>query len=267
MDDFLISKQHGLAPKISVHDTDPFLYQGQDPTCAIRCQAIIGRCFGIDMPMEELIHEASINGWYNGGTPIQDIGKLLGAHNISNHQIYGASIEQLCNELDAGKKIIVAIDAKEIWGCDNNMRFENIKDVFLPDPNHALILDGIDTDKGIVTLTDSAYGDHRIEYPLDKFIDAHNDSGNFACITDSPALYEYSGNGHMELTDYGVELIRHNYDYALNDHNMIIDDYMINNHISPSIGTIGSQIDVDSLDSHISIDSMFTGDNDFLDLI
>lgn len=203
-----ISMQHGAASLHTTHILDPYLWQGSDPTCAIKVQQAILRAFGIDEPIDKLVEIASRNGWYDGGTPIDAIGSLDQLYGIGVHTMSNATIDDICEELDAGHLVGAVIDANELWKNGIDLKLEHAKDIFFPEnPNHAIIINGINPDENSITLSDSAFGDFRIDYPLDKFMDAFHDSENFICATDNPVYFEYIGNGIMQLTDEG--LVKH----------------------------------------------------------
>lgn len=201
-----ISMQHGATPIHTSHVLDPYLWQGCDPTCAVKVQQAILRAYGIDVPIDRLVDFASKNGWYNNGTPLEAIGNIDRAFGIGVHTMSNTTVEDICSELDAGHLVGAVVDAHELWKNGLELKIEHLKDIFLhEDPNHALIINGINPEENSITLSDSAYGDFRIEYPLDKFMNAFHDSGNFVCATDTPVYYEYVGNGRMQLTSEGLE--------------------------------------------------------------
>lgn len=201
-----VSLQHGASPLNTSHVLDPYLWQGCDPTCAVKVQQAILRSYGIDVPTDKLVDFASANGWYNNGTPLEAIGNLDRAFGISVHTMTDTTIEDLCRELDAGHLVGAVVDANELWKNGIELNMEYAKDfLFHEDPNHALIINGINPEANTITISDSAYGDYRIEYPLDKFMNAFHDSENFICATDTPVYYEYAGDGRMQLTTEGME--------------------------------------------------------------
>lgn len=201
-----VSLQHGAAPLHTSHVLDPYLWQGCDPTCAVKVQQAILRSYGIDVPTDKLVDFASANGWYNDGTPLEAIGNIDRAFGIGVHTMTNTTVEDLCRELDAGHLVGAVVDANELWKNGIELKMEHVKDfLFHEDPNHALIINGINPEANTITISDSAYGDYRIEYPLDKFMNAFHDSGNFICATDTPVYYEYAGDGRMQLTTEGLE--------------------------------------------------------------
>ena len=181
----------GLPPAGDLTDMNT-IYQGYDDTCAIRSQEIILRDFGIEISQEQLIAESQIHGWYDGnGTSLDNIGNLLELHGIGLEKYSDGSVVDLVNNLAQGKRIIVGVDSGELW---NSGFFEDLEDVVLGDrPDHALIVAGIDCERGVVVLTDPGTGHVAKSYPLEQFLDAWADSGHFMIATDQPAPATASG--------------------------------------------------------------------------
>ena len=67
----------------NVETWDQNIFQGTTPSCAVRCQQIIMRDYGIQIPQEDLMDYAAQKGWYNpeDGTMTKDIG------NHSQHRV------------------------------------------------------------------------------------------------------------------------------------------------------------------------------------
>lgn len=197
-----------FGPRTHATGRDENLFQGNQPTCAIRSQEIVLRDFGIQIPQEELIKYASEQGWYDGGTPMECVGNLLDTCNVSTHRVEGASIYDLINELNAGHRVIVGVDAHEIWedqGPIGNWLAKHIKD-----PNHALIVTSLNVDledpsKTTVLLTDPGSGEI-IECPYDKYAHAWKDANCFMVATDEAAPYQYNPDTHqMEYSNFATE--------------------------------------------------------------
>ena len=49
----------------NVDTWDQNIFQGTTPSCAVRCQQIIMRDYGIQIPQEDLMDYAAQKGWYN----------------------------------------------------------------------------------------------------------------------------------------------------------------------------------------------------------
>ena len=188
---------------------DPvYVRQPDDHSCALRSQQIVLRDFGIDIPFDKLEELAKQYGVYTDeGTYTYDIGKVLQIAGVDMHQVEGSTLLDLTNELAQGHRVIVSVDAYELWKNDTIMG--NLKNWFNDaignqGGNHALIVAGVevnpnDANDVKVVLTDPGSGDLRIEYPLNQFMDAWNDSNCFMAATDNAAPYQYDPQTGMEV--------------------------------------------------------------------
>lgn len=201
-----------FGPTTHASGFDTNLYQGNQPTCAIRSQEIVMRDFGIQIPQEELVKYATEKGWFDDGTPMECVGNLLDTCNIPTHRVENTSIYDLVNELNAGHRIIVGVDANEIWqdkGPIGNWLAKHITD-----PNHALIVTSLNVDlenpkNTTVLLTDPGSGEI-IECPYDTYAHAWKDSNCFMVATDDAAPYQYNPDTKLMeysnfATDYSVQ--------------------------------------------------------------
>ena len=188
--------------------SDPvYVQQPDDHSCALRSQQIVLRDFGIDIPFKDLEQIALDNQVYsNEGTYTYDIGKVLQLAGVGMHQTEGNSIDDLINELAQGHRVIVSVDANELW--HNNTISDKLRnwfyDVLGEGANHALIVAGIEIDpthpeNNKVILTDPGAGHLRIEYPMEQFKGAWGDSNFFMAATNDPAPYQYDVTTGMEV--------------------------------------------------------------------
>ena len=172
---------------------NPDVQQLYPDTCAIKSQQLILEDFGIDVSETQLVQTANANGWYNGGgTYPQDVGNLLNLAGIPVTKQDG-NVFTLVNELAQGHKVIVGVDADELWyNNSNNEKWVNwMNDFFGPQGgNHALIVAGIDTsdpDNIQVIVKDPGSGDDGKPYPLDQFMDAWADTHCYMVSTNLSA--------------------------------------------------------------------------------
>lgn len=188
---------------------DSLIDQGHQNTCAVRSQEIIMRDYGIQIPQNELRNYAQEHGWYDDGTPINAIGNLLNTCGISTHVDYENNVYDLINELQQGHRVIVAVDADELWAKQGSKEWDFYNK--LDNPNHALIVAGIkvDTEKpenSTVILTDPGKGDAYIEYNMGHFAQAWQDSNFYMMSTDEPAPYQYNETTHqMEFSNFATD--------------------------------------------------------------
>lgn len=201
-------KSYNIYGEAGENVKDPvYIQQPDDHSCALRSQQIVLRDFGIDIPFEKLEELALSNGVYSDqGTYTYDIGKVLQIAGVDMHQVQGSTFLDLTNELAQGHRVIVSVDANELWYTDPASKLKNwFNDAIgKQGGNHALIVAGVEVNpqdpKDVkVVLTDPGTGHLRLEYPLDQFMDAWKDSKCFMAATDYPAPYQYDPETGMEI--------------------------------------------------------------------
>ena len=216
--------------------SDPiYVQQPDDHSCGLRSQQIVLRDFGIDIPFEDLERLALDAGVYSDdGTYTYDIGKVLEMAGVGMHQVKGGTIYDLTNELAQGHRVIVSVDAHELWYNDSvgGKVMNWLDDVFGDQGgNHALIVAGVEVNPAnpkdaMVVLTDPGAGELRIEYPLNQFMDAWRDSNCFMVATNEAAPYQYDAATGMEVpSNFAVE---HYYNQFVIDHSYQLNPDLIN---------------------------------------
>lgn len=198
-----------FGPKVAQTDFDYNIFQGRDPICAIRCQEMILRDYGIQIPKEELTEYATEQGWYHGkGTKPRDVGNLLETCNIGTHSKHCDSVYDLINELKEGHRIIVGVDGRELWAEPGTDEYDFYRN--LTKANHALIVTSVNIDpecpeNSTVVLTDPGNGSIA-EYDFEKFAHSWKDSKYFMMATDEPAPYQYNAEYQcMEMSNFATE--------------------------------------------------------------
>lgn len=159
-------------------------FQGETNRCALYSQKfVIEELTGRDIDIEELADLAEENGWFSeeGGTPLLNMDKVLDYYGVDSEMSFHNGIDDIEDCLNSGGKVIVSIDADEIWYGESD-------DLFTPSEsaNHAVEVIGIDhsdPDNPMVILNDSGSPDGCGEMiPLDTFLDAWED-GNCQMIS------------------------------------------------------------------------------------
>jgi hypothetical protein len=134
-----------------------------------------------------LVQEAADNGWYTpgGGTPPEYSGNLLELHGVPVNNYEDATTYDLANELAQGHKVIVGVDAFELWDkADKGEKPANMTD------NHAVVVSGIDTSDPNdirVIVSDPGTGEAAASYPMNQFVAAWKDSSFSITATEEPA--------------------------------------------------------------------------------
>ena len=198
-----------FGPKVSHTNFDCNIFQGHDPICAIRCQEMILRDYGIQIPKEELTAYATEQGWYHGtGTKPSDVGNLLETCNVGTHSQHCDSVYDLINELKEGHRVIVGVDAHELWAEPGTEEYEFYRN--LTNADHALIVTSVNIDpenpeNSTVVLTDPGNGSI-MEYDFEKFAHSWRDSNYVMMATDEPAPYQYNAETQcMEVSNFATD--------------------------------------------------------------
>lgn len=219
---------YGHAPDINP-EFDSNIYQGREPLCAVKCQELILRDFGIQIPAQELKEYATEQGWYGDyGTPRSKVCNILQKCGIEMNTSYGNNVESLVRELDQGHRIIVSVDAAELtseYGSEQWAAFES-EDM----ARHVVIVSGIEIDEECpenskVIITDPGAGLSYKEYRLDHFVKSWEDSKCYMASSVEAAPYQYNSLTHeMEYTDFANDQIVAEYPF----HDEISDIWSIN---------------------------------------
>lgn len=198
-----------FGPRVSQTEFDYNIFQGHDPICAIRCQEMIMRDYGIQIPKDELTRFATDKGWYHGhGTKEGDVGNLLEVCNIGTHTQHCDSVYDLINELKDGHRVIVAVDSHELWAEPDSEEYEFYRN--LTHADHALIVTSVNIDplhpeNSTVVLTDPGNGSI-MEYDFERFAHSWKDSNCFMMATDEPAPYQYNADTKcMEVSNFATD--------------------------------------------------------------
>ena len=205
-----------IPPECEVADN--FWEQQNLNNCAVVAQKMVLDAIGIPNSEGAL----TIRAWIDGSLP--DIrggmhaflaGEILERHGVSVHTRPHLTLSELEELLREGHMVIVGVDAEELWFGD-----DDDYDLGLDD-NHAVVLLEIDTtdpDNPVAVMNDSGSpegAERRV--PLQTFMDAWADSGNFAVVTAEPleqlrlvnpdvqtgldALIAITGDGQINLDD------------------------------------------------------------------
>jgi len=179
----------------STADIDLWHLQTGD-TCAIVSQEfILESLTGHSFSEGELTQEASAHGWYTpgAGTPMDHVGDLLQLHGIHIERGEGFSLQDLQSELDHGNKVIVGVNAEDIWTPHGQSILETLlTDIgFIPGQpaDHAVqvvAIDNSDPSHPVVVLNDSGTPDGAGErVPVSVFEQAWSTSNHFMVHTEN----------------------------------------------------------------------------------
>lgn len=160
---------------------DENILQSYPASCAIKCQQIILRDYGIDVSEDDLCRIAKENGWYdeNVGVYMHDNGKLLGCFGIEYHHSQGNNLAGIAFEICSKHRVMVNV---------NHAKLAKKKDPY-GQACHAMIITSLNNDT--VFVTNPSTGMMNEGYSYDLFEYAWKDSNNYMLATDSNAIFVY----------------------------------------------------------------------------
>ena len=174
--------------------------QGFEDNCEPTSESFIIRQFGFEnISTNDFAYISNANGWYTpgGGTSMEHMGDMMDLFGIENHTIQNASLEELASEIANGHGVIVGVNAGQLWDqgplqelfnwAAKQFGFDNPVDA---PANHALCVTGFDVsdpDHPMVIVNDPGHPDGQgAAYPLDRFMDAWENSNFHMTATDNP---------------------------------------------------------------------------------
>ena len=168
--------------------------------CEPTSESFIIRQFGFDgISTNDFAYISQANGWYmpGGGTSPEHMGDLMDIFGIENHTNPNASIEDLAAEIMQGHGVIVGVRSDQLWDqgplqelwnwAAKQFGFDNPVD---SPADHALCVTGFDLsdpDHPMVIVNDPGHPQGAGQaYPLDRFMDAWENSNFHMTATDNP---------------------------------------------------------------------------------
>ncbi len=153
-----------------------------DNLCAVRCEGYALRALGIDVLDEELEKEAENQGLLEPeGTALYSIGQLSAKRGLFVSRKYDCTINDITKSLKHGDIVIAVIDNTELLlKPEDSKRNDQLHGEI---PNHAIIIKSINAEQNSITLLNPGDSNDEHLYPLDRFIDAWNDSSNYLIIS------------------------------------------------------------------------------------
>jgi len=149
-----------------------------DALCAIRCEQYILDMFGIHKPLSDLKLLAEDRGWLTDtGVAIENLGKIPKLFGLPV-KTYKGDINTLAASIDSGSQVLVAVDGGELIG---NPFEEKLEDALVGGiADHCVVILNYDEEEKKVMLYNPAFGDIPLTVPLETFLDAWADSGNYS---------------------------------------------------------------------------------------
>jgi hypothetical protein len=171
--------------------------QGNTQTCALySVRSILSEVYGQEVDIEEIIRRAEANNCIEfdargeiAGVLPRKVDNIFASFGIPSYNVMGedGAWEDLNDALANDQRVVLALDSKEIDAG------RNVGDRVNPfDMDHAVSVTGIDYERGVVIVNDSARG-AGLEIPIETFEKAWSDSDYSMTITALPQ--DPSGGG------------------------------------------------------------------------
>lgn len=164
--------------------TGDWFFQEVDGYCGPSSAAqVVSEYTGLDISdPRQLVDRALELGLFVDGDPangmtITSLEVLLEDQGVPCH-VESSSMDDLAGKLDDGYGVIAMVDSGELWTPEG----EGVED---DTADHVLVVAGIDTDRGVVILSDPGHPDgNGREVPISQFEDAWADSGHTMLVAD-----------------------------------------------------------------------------------
>ena len=169
-------------------ECDLNIKQDLPTSCAVRCQQIILRDYGIDVSEKELREIARRQGWFDDqvGMYMHDNGKLLGCFGIGYNHSQNNDLHGLKFELQQQHRVMVNINKSKLCADSEEAAQDRHHEAC-----HAVIVTRVLKDESYVQITDPSTGYAEVMASAMDFTKAWEDSDCYMLATDAPARYEY----------------------------------------------------------------------------
>lgn len=146
--------------------------------CCLMCEKYILEQRNIVHDEKKMIEDANKHGWQKDrGTALHNIGRHLEKAGLAVKRRYNCTIDDITGAINKGEYIIAAVDSGELNG---DFVAERLEDIYKGEkPDHAVVVLSVDTGKRTVTIFDPASAKKEDTYPIERFIDAWNDSKSY----------------------------------------------------------------------------------------
>lgn len=134
------------------------------------------------------------------GMTLPNLEILLDDQGVPSH-IENSSMDDLEAKLDAGYGVIAMVDSGEIWNPEKEQSEDD-------QPDHFLVVAGIDQERGVVILSDPGSPDgNQLEVPIEQFEDAWADSDHEMLVADEidPDLAPTPDSESADSADMALE--------------------------------------------------------------
>ena len=156
-----------------------------DTLCAVHCEEFILHCFGVHKTVRELHDLAISDGWLTeSGAYVKDLGNTAARFGLSVEKVDGATLQEVMAALDAGTRVIAAVDGGELIGDPLEERLEDVLVGGIVD--HCVVVLSVSVEDDEVALYDPAFGPIPLTVTIAHFLDAWEDSDNHCVYVSHP---------------------------------------------------------------------------------
>ena len=172
-----------------------------DNLCVVRCEGYALRSLGVDVSDDDLEDEAKKRGWLEvDGIPLHRIGLLSEKYSMFVARRYDCTIDDIIKALAKEEVVLAAIDNSELSqtieeACRNDLERGKT-------PNHAVVIQTVDMNNGMITIFDPGSSAISQTYPIDLFQNAWDDSSNCLVILSNQSSYDPHP---LNLDDVSIE--------------------------------------------------------------
>ena len=176
---------------------------GDDNLCCLECEKFILQQRGIPFNEQQMLIDAIDHKWLKEeGTPLHNMGRHLEEAGLTVVRKSNASLKDLEKFLGQGAGVIAAVDGGEI--DPQKALVEKMEDLVVGRiPDHAVVVVSLDTRENSIQIFNPDSSSMLQTIPLERFLDAWDDSENWLVAAAAPGEMEYEP-APLDLS--GIEL-------------------------------------------------------------
>ena len=149
--------------------------------CCLECEKFILLKRGVCFDEAALYEKALLNGWQKEeGTALHNVGRHLEEYGFAVTRSFDCTFYDIENALASGSNIIAAVDSGELTG---NHFEEMMEDMLVGEKlDHLVVVLWVNKEEGNIAIFDPNSPNLHDVYPLERFVDAWNDSRNYLVV-------------------------------------------------------------------------------------
>ncbi len=176
---------------------------GDENLCCLECEKFVLQQRNIQFNEQQMLLDAIDHHWLKDeGTPLLNMGRHLEDAGLTVVRKSNANLNDIEKYLSQGASIIVALDGGEL--DPHNMLEEKIEDLVVGKiPDHAVVVTSLDVSSNSINIFNPDSMSRIQSIPVDRFLDAWDDSENWLVAAAAPGEMEYEP-APLDLS--GIEL-------------------------------------------------------------